>query len=191
MKRVARTGNAKRPLSFHRLPGLSQLAFSLRPPSLRFALRTYGSLSEACGVPSMPPPLEYSRGCIVFVIFNHRALRTKYLQFFEVSAWAALSPTEVKETLGPRILDSAAGNPMSPAYAPTTAFYYIIKKQPGPAQSAVPRAKVPSAEHRVRKQSFNLRGRETRRGQSHSTDGRACPSERPPPGRHRRGAHGG
>jgi len=93
MKRVARTGNAKRPLSFHRLPGLSQLAFSLRPPSLRFALRTFGLPSEACGVPSMPLPVEYSPGCIVFVIFNHRALRTKYLQFFEVSACAALSPT--------------------------------------------------------------------------------------------------
>jgi|GEM_PF-5792115 len=41
-------------------------------------------------------------------------LRTKYLQFFEVSTCTTLSSTAVKETPGAWILDSAADNPCRP-----------------------------------------------------------------------------
>jgi hypothetical protein len=40
--------------------------------------------------PPVPPPVECSLGCIVFVISNHLASYTKYSSFFEVSAYTAL-----------------------------------------------------------------------------------------------------
>jgi hypothetical protein len=68
MKRVAETGNANAPLSFHWLSGLSQLAFTQRPPSLRFELSTFGLPSESCARPPLPLPIERSQGCIGFGI---------------------------------------------------------------------------------------------------------------------------
>jgi hypothetical protein len=34
-----------------------------------------------CATPSVPPPFEYSLGCILFAIRNRRVRRTKYLHF--------------------------------------------------------------------------------------------------------------
>ena len=40
-------------------------------------------VAVACRAPSVPPPFEYSLGCIVFVSYTHLALYTKYLLFLK------------------------------------------------------------------------------------------------------------
>ena len=55
---------------------------------------------------SVPPPLEYSQGCIVFVICNHPTFYTKYLHFFEVSTYTTLYQTVVRYILDVWILVS-------------------------------------------------------------------------------------
>ena len=62
------------------------------------------------GGSSIPLPLEYSRGCIVFGILNAITLHTKYLLFFEVSACTTLPETVAADTPDAWILGSVAGD---------------------------------------------------------------------------------
>lgn len=74
----------------------------------------FGLPSEMYILPSSPPPIEYSLGCILSGIKNTLAAYTKYLHFFEVSAQATLFEAVATKTLGLWILDSAAGNRSHP-----------------------------------------------------------------------------
>lgn len=64
---------------------------------------------ELCPTPSLPPPLEYSRSCILFAIIIAWG-RTPSSFIFEVSAQTTLPQTEVRDILGLRILISAVSN---------------------------------------------------------------------------------
>ncbi len=98
---------------FQWLSGLPLLLFNhVLPSSFRSTLKMLRLPSESVlyREPPMPPPVEYSLGCIVFVINNHLAFCTKYSSFFEVSACTTLSPTVVGDILNVWILVSVASN---------------------------------------------------------------------------------
>ena len=98
------TTNAKPFSRFHLLSGLVLYAFSHCPSSLRFAPRTFGSSSVSYKVSSVPPPLEFSSSSVctkklgieyylashpkkIIMGVNAPTSCTKYLQFFEESAY--------------------------------------------------------------------------------------------------------
>ncbi len=61
-----------------------QVQLTLRVPvvevrNVAVAITVVPDRSIMCNMPSSPPPLEYSRGCILFGIVSPPAYRTKYL----------------------------------------------------------------------------------------------------------------
>ena len=60
-------------------------------------------------ISSVPPPLEFSQGCILFgIVMPQRFIPSNFI--FEVSAYASLPKAVAVGNLGAWILDSAAGS---------------------------------------------------------------------------------